>query len=990
MSSTDKISDEEYRENLEAEISRLSQENITLRRLATPTSPKPTEKQSFFSNFFSSGISNKIERVSSDSDLLNKETDKRNDFDQIVSPIDFETPYRNISNKEENVSINNLSYITNLLNQTALMSQQNSLMTNTIVKTNEREEIGIVKQMNDVTVEQIHLFLSKFVPDSKLSAVHQVPKDLRVALAQVLKVPANQSLVNFYKDSIGPDQQFILDLKKHILSAQDFDIVSVISSHKLSKTEEFSLKKLYEMINKCCQEVLIFENVINEQNNLQIKMAIIDNIGPQSFRSYFDKKYKNLIMSDYCSVKRLIEYMEKAITDYSYYIRISNDMGGGSTLGGRALSINTTTTETSTGKTEDKKSPLAPTVDDKSKKKPIILPCWNCGDKNHKVGHCKADCKIHKKQCKNKFNCLRNDRNDKREDSEKNEKAFAVCIESNGNKCSNIYDPGASATASHKVDLFNNDSIVYNKKPKSVEVGNGATIDIAGKGKIGDKEVFFVPELNKTVIATDTTLANGRVNIMIGSKLIILKQDISITEKLIEIEEIAKRNNLVVVQLERQDGLYPMTDDQAKLLCRNDKNAEYINDNFDSKNCVICNHVKSKKSVRWSDDISCYDTCNKRKIEESVKNEGCHLKCNASYFTVENTKLSDQMLFWHRNWNHLSKKDMITVVREKIFKNLPKSLTVKNINKHLPVCESCTKGNMRQKPIPQKSMRVYRAGEYCVGDVKHMTEPDINGNIYMTVFADRGSDMSFVYLHKKLDNLIDLIKDVNNLYKSAGHSMEVLGMDVQFLTKEISAYLKRANLNFEGIEQEFSAPYEHAQNGKAENLIQKLENEIIKVRADCKCPKSFWGPIVQNAVKIRNSLPSKRNPSKSRNEMWGLKKGDLLTTPMIPFGSRVLAHVAAKNQAPLDYKCFETISLGWANGIKGGIILRNLVTSKNIIRRSFKVMGPGTSELYDSTYDVNIEIEEVEDDIEDIDNFESELNSENDSLDRDYIKLNRH
>ena len=122
---------------------------------------------------------------------LNYETNKRNDFDQIVSPIDFETSFRKIANKEEDVSINNLSYITNLLNKTAIMSQQNSLMTNTIVKTNEREEIGVVKAMNDVTVEQIHLFLSKFVPDSKLSAVHQVPKDLRVALAQVLKVPVN-------------------------------------------------------------------------------------------------------------------------------------------------------------------------------------------------------------------------------------------------------------------------------------------------------------------------------------------------------------------------------------------------------------------------------------------------------------------------------------------------------------------------------------------------------------------------------------------------------------------------------------------------------------------------------------------------------------------------------------------------------------------------------------------------------------------------------
>ena len=44
------------------------------------------------------------------------------------------------------------------------MSHKNSLsMTDTIVKTNEREEIDIVKVMNDVTVvEQIHFYLLVF------------------------------------------------------------------------------------------------------------------------------------------------------------------------------------------------------------------------------------------------------------------------------------------------------------------------------------------------------------------------------------------------------------------------------------------------------------------------------------------------------------------------------------------------------------------------------------------------------------------------------------------------------------------------------------------------------------------------------------------------------------------------------------------------------------------------------------------------------------
>ena len=107
---------------------------------------------------------------------------------------------------------------------------------------------------------------------------------------------------------------------------------------------------------------------------------------------------------------------------------------------------------------------------------------------------------------------------------------------------------------------------------------------------------------------------------------------------------------------------------------------------------------------------------------------------------------------------------------------------------------------------------------------------------------------------------------------------------------------------------------------------------------------------------------------------------------MIPFGSRVLAHVAPKIQAPLDFKCFETISLGWANGVKGGIILRNLVTNKNIVRRTFKILGPGNSSLYDSSYDLNIEIDEIEDDIEDLNTEEIDSFPKHD---RKYLDLNR-
>jgi hypothetical protein len=217
--------------------------------------------------------------------------------------------------------------------------------------------------------------------------------------------------------------------------------------------------------------------------------------------------------------------------------------------------------------------------------------------------------------------------------------------------------------------------------------------------------------------------------------------------------------------------------------------------------------------------------------------------------------------------------------------------------------------------------------------------------------------------------------------------MKIIRFDVQFLTKEITNYLSRASPKYEKIDQEHPAPYEHGQNGKAENLIQKFENSIQKVLKDSSAPKSFWGPIASHICKIRNTMNTTKNPSVSRNVAFGGKKTDLSTTVIFPFGSIVLAHISAKHQTSLSYKCFEAIYMGPADGVKGGILLRNMRTNRNIIRRSFKILDPGDIEAFNPKYDINIEIEEEEDDIPDL-QLTTEIDKEP-HLDRDFITLKR-
>ena len=72
----------------------------------------------------------------------------------------------------------------------------------------------------------------------------------------------------------------------------------------------------------------------------------------------------------------------------------------------------------------------------------------------------------------------------------------------------------------------------------------------------------------------------------------------------------------------------------------------------------------------------------------------------------------------------------------------------------------------------------------------------------------------------------------------------------------------------------------------------------------------------------------------------GQPKASLRITPILPFGTRVLAHLPLKLQTALSGRCFPAIYIGRAPGVKGAIKLFNPSSKRIILRRTFKVLGP--------------------------------------------------
>ena len=110
----------------------------------------------------------------------------------------------------------------------------------------------------------------------------------------------------------------------------------------------------------------------------------------------------------------------------------------------------------------------------------------------------------------------------------------------------------------------------------------------------------------------------------------------------------------------------------------------------------------------------------------------------------------------------------------------------------------------------------------------------------------------------------------------------------------------------------------------------------------------MWGYGLLDSNCVRNRLPSSRDPTKSRNELFSMQRDkdkhvcylrSLKNAPIIPFGARVSAHIPLADQTRLGGRSLDCLFLGSAPGVKGGILLFNRSTRRPIVRATYRVIA---------------------------------------------------
>ena len=322
------------------------------------------------------------------------------------------------------------------------------------------------------------------------------------------------------------------------------------------------------------------------------------------------------------------------------------------------------------------------------------------------------------------------------------------------------------------------------------------------------------------------------------------------------------------------------------------------------------------------------------------------------------------MRFWHVNLGHASKPNMITIVQNNLIDGLSDEITVDQIAKHFPDCADCIHGNMAQKRHPKKADREYKIGETlaidvfeagselrsdgkatsnsCTGRTKKTPILTHSGEAYAILCYDRGSGRSWVFLTPTLSRMLEFIQRMDRLYSLAHHDLKEVQIDAAFYTDEIKRYFEERQPH--PIKALVTAPHEHAQNGAAEVNVKVFKQGIMKQLHCAKLNNNWWGDCAHwfNDCRIRGPCPF--NNSISIAEAWDGSRIDIHDTPMIPFGSRVKAHIPLRQQDMGTTRCRDAICIGRAIDHKGSILLRHLDTMKAVVRYSFKVLSQSAIE----------------------------------------------
>ena len=214
---------------------------------------------------------------------------------------------------------------------------------------------------------------------------------------------------------------------------------------------------------------------------------------------------------------------------------------------------------------------------------------------------------------------------------------------------------------------------------------------------------------------------------------------------------------------------------------------------------------------------------------------------------------------WHRSFGHLRHEASKNVLNGNYATGIAKPLTPYPLT---PRCIPCLIGKSPQAPYAHHAKRTA-----TVGDLVHIDTcgpfPTLTPKkeAYFIIFLDDASNYGVTTLLKQKNDVFMAWKKVEASWElTSGNHIKAVRLDgaKEFTQGSLSNHLTSC-----GITMQVTAPYAHAQAGKAEQYVRTIEDGIQTLLADAKLPPSFWGDAALTTQYLRNRLPTSTLPTKS-------------------------------------------------------------------------------------------------------------------------------
>ena len=227
---------------------------------------------------------------------------------------------------------------------------------------------------------------------------------------------------------------------------------------------------------------------------------------------------------------------------------------------------------------------------------------------------------------------------------------------------------------------------------------------------------------------------------------------------------------------------------------------------------------------------------------------------------------------WHRRFGHLGHEASSKAITGNYATGITKPPTPYPLSSR---CIPCLIGKSPQMPYSHNAKRAT-----AIGDLIHI---DICGpfptltprkEAYFIIFLDDASNYGVTTLLSNKSGAFQAWQKVEASWELiSGNRIKSVRLDgaKEFTQGAMSEhFLKR------GIAMQVTAPYAHAQAGKAERYVRTIEDGIQALLADAKLPSSFWGDAALSTQYLRNRLPTSTLPTNSTPfEMMHGSKHDL-------------------------------------------------------------------------------------------------------------------